>query len=594
MTRSRKISLIVLLALALIVIVLLAIQLWPLTKSEEQRSHVLIEQQQWYELAVGEETVACFTRLGGDSTLENLSTKRSRTTTTTYTTGRWVNHLWLFPSCRGLMIAPTDTLAEIKLNADSLAEWATKRLTAEKARTHRLIQELNYYKRIHDVTDEGYNMIANYCETLIDREADITTTLKALNDARGEKLRILRRSAFKAYYLSGDSIAHTKCYLSWRDHKKKLSYLRSLDYQLPEGQYAINITPWTKLKMPSTATMLKQTKISAAKVGSKYIAPKDVIHADGYWGNRKDGQRCGYGIQKDNDGTYYEGFWEADQRNGFGFSTSGTKLRAGVWKNDVFKGERLLYSNSRIYGIDISRFQHIQYKTVKVRKRRGRRHWWTTAKKQVYAPIDWNNMRITSLGTMTKRTVRGKVDYPVAFVYIKSTEGVTIRNPYYTQDYAAARAHNMHVGSYHFFSVRTTGTAQAKYFMANTSYKKGDFPPVLDVEPFPSQIRAMGGTKQLFANVRAFLQTVEEAWGVKPILYVSQMFVNKYLCEAPDIERNYQVWIARYGEYKPDVHLVFWQLSPDGRVAGIHGDVDINIFNGYSTTYQEFLKSINN
>ena len=100
----------------------------------------------------------------------------------------------------------------------------------------------------------------------------------------------------------------------------------------------------------------------------------------------------------------------------------------------------------------------------------------------------------------------------------------------------------------------------------------------------------MGGTSALFANIRAWLRVVEQNVGVKPILYVGQTFVNKYLVDAPDIKRDYQVWIARYGEYKPDVRLAIWQLCADGRVNGIHGAVDINVFNGYSDQYEEFLE----
>jgi len=67
--------------------------------------------------------------------------------------------------------------------------------------------------------------------------------------------------------------------------------------------------------------------------------------------------------------------------------------------------------------------------------------------------------------------------------------------------------------------------------------------------------------------------------------------VNKYLSEAPDLKRDYKVWIARYGEYKPDVKLVVWQLSPDGRVRGITGDVDINVFNGYRPQFEAFIEN---
>ena len=101
----------------------------------------------------------------------------------------------------------------------------------------------------------------------------------------------------------------------------------------------------------------------------------------------------------------------------------------------------------------------------------------------------------------------------------------------------------------------------------------------------------MGGAEVMWARVRAWLKIVQQKTGRKPVLYISQSFVNKYLPLAPDIKDNYQVWIARYGEYKPDVQLLFWQLCPDGKVRGIHGDVDINVFNGYKQEYSSFLRS---
>ena len=114
---------------------------------------------------------------------------------------------------------------------------------------------------------------------------------------------------------------------------------------------------------------------------------------------------------------------------------------------------------------------------------------------------------------------------------------------------------------------------------------------MLDVEPYPSQIAAMGGVEVMLDKVRTWLRIVKERTGTTPILYVSQSFVNRYLTDATDIKRNYKVWIARYGEYKPDIRLAIWQLSPDGRVAGIRGDVDINVFNGYQDEYQDFLET---
>lgn len=55
----------------------------------------------------------------------------------------------------------------------------------------------------------------------------------------------------------------------------------------------------------------------------------------------KDGKADGHGYYIDNNGNYYEGHWENDQRNIFGFSISAKKgLRVGEWKKDNYKGDR--------------------------------------------------------------------------------------------------------------------------------------------------------------------------------------------------------------------------------------------------------------
>ena len=113
---------------------------------------------------------------------------------------------------------------------------------------------------------------------------------------------------------------------------------------------------------------------------------------------------------------------------------------------------------------------------------------------------------------------------------------------------------------------------------------------MLDVEPSEAQIKKIGGESALFHRMRIWLRMVEKKCCRKPILYISQQFMNRHLVNAPDLLRDYQVWIARYGEYKPDARLVFWQLCQDGKVSGIHGEVDINVFNGYQQAYGKFLK----
>ena len=292
-----------------------------------------------------------------------------------------------------------------------------------------------------------------------------------------------------------------------------------------------------------------------------------------YQGDFADDKAQGHGAYLTPDGGYFEGHWENDRRDGFGInlilSDDDPRLQVGEWKKGRFMGERMKYTSERIYGIDISKYQH----------GKGRRP----------VPILWDKLRITNVGKRGSHNVSGTADYPVSFIFIKSTESTTIRNKFFVNDYAQARKHGIRIGAYHFWSMRTTGAAQADHFIKNTLFKDGDLPPVLDIEPTKSQVEQMGADR-MFQQIRVWLRTVERFTHVKPILYVNQMFVNNYLSKQTDLKRDYRVWIARYSEYKPDVRLAFWQLCPDGRVAGIQGDVDINVFNGYEQQFEAFLE----
>ena len=277
----------------------------------------------------------------------------------------------------------------------------------------------------------------------------------------------------------------------------------------------------------------------------------------------------GYGKFIDSQNTYYEGQWKDGERTGFGFSSQHRYFRVGEWLHDVYKGERLNYTSERVYGIDLSKYQHIHGKKLHT--------------------IDWDRLRITHLGSLSKKNVSGNIDFKVSFIFIKSTEGASLMNPYYNADYAAARKRGYPVGTYHYFTHRTSGAQQAWYFLSHSHFKKGDLPPVLDLEPLPSQVKKMGGAVNMWNRVR---QIVEKKTGMRPILYVSQTFVNRWLDAAPDIKRDYPVWIARYGDYKPDIKLWIWQLAPDGKVRGIAGHTDINVFNGYRNEFKHWLSTV--
>lgn len=384
--------------------------------------------------------------------------------------------------------------------------------------------EMDYYLDRHNVEDEGYEMVAAFANGK--RHSETIDTIPIYNVGR------------------------------WKGKKRQGTAISR------DSLGRIIIGQWDNDTLTSGIRIDSMGIYQGAFIGGRMDDFGQGAKADGH------------GSYLTVDGRYFEGHWENDLQEGFGLqfleNEVVTVLKTGQWQRGVFKGERMNYTSERIYGIDISRYQH----------GKGRKKY----------PIYWNKLRISHLGSKSKKKISGVVDYPVSFIFIKSTEGISVRNPYYAQDYAAARRAGIPIGAYHFFSTKRTGEAQAQYFISNTQFRKGDLPPVLDIEPSDSQIEGMGGSQALWRSIRVWLKAVEKRCGVKPILYINQRFVNKYLPEAPDIMRHYKVWIARYGEYKPDVRLAMWQLSPDGRVKGITGEVDINVFNGYQTQFDEFIE----
>ena len=165
---------------------------------------------------------------------------------------------------------------------------------------------------------------------------------------------------------------------------------------------------------------------------------------------------------------------------------------------------------------------------------------------------------------------------PLRFVMIKSTEGSTRLDSKFKENFRQAREYGYIRGAYHFWSNKSSARDQAYHFLNKVRLEDGDLPPVLDVEHKPKD----RSVEDFQRDVLTWLHIVEDKYHVKPIIYTYYKFKNQYL-SAPVFD-DYPYWIAHYYvdkvEYKGP--WKFWQHTDAGKLPGIKGYVDFNIYNG--------------
>lgn len=197
-------------------------------------------------------------------------------------------------------------------------------------------------------------------------------------------------------------------------------------------------------------------------------------------------------------------------------------------------------SNYKLHGVDVSRYQR---------------------------EVDWASIR--SAG--------------ITFAFVKATEGVSLVDSFFPQNWSGAQANGISRGAYHYFVAEKDAGVQAVNFLLNVNLAPGDLPPVLDVEV----TRGKSGA-QIRAGMRTWLTIVEKYTRMKPIIYSNYTFYNKYLKGHFD---DYHFWIASYNTKKkeavPEIKWQFWQHTDVGRLDGVAKEIDLNVFNGDSTAFMK-------
>jgi lysozyme len=184
----------------------------------------------------------------------------------------------------------------------------------------------------------------------------------------------------------------------------------------------------------------------------------------------------------------------------------------------------------------------------------------------------------------------------ISFAFIKATEGGDVLDKSFKENFAKAKAAGVPRGAYHFYYFCTAPEVQAKWYLRHIPKDAGAMPPVLDAEwnhvsktcpgkPSPAKVRK---------DLSVWLNIVEKATGKRPIIYTTPDFYDDN-----DMGRfeAHDFWLrstaAHPSERYPHERWTFWQYTGTGKIPGIEGKADINVFRGSAEDWRKWLKKHN-
>lgn len=175
----------------------------------------------------------------------------------------------------------------------------------------------------------------------------------------------------------------------------------------------------------------------------------------------------------------------------------------------------------------------------------------------------------------------------ISFVFIKATEGGDFQDPRFYINWENAKKNSHSVGAYHFYRLCKTGIEQANNFIA-TVPKTSSLPPVVDLE-FGGNCQTNYSQDRLIQEIQDYLDVVTEYYGQIPIIYVTKDFYERLLINQ---FMDYPIWIRDiYGRPKLEDNRdwLFWQFSNRGRLNGIEGYIDLNVFKGDKEDFKKLI-----
>ena len=190
---------------------------------------------------------------------------------------------------------------------------------------------------------------------------------------------------------------------------------------------------------------------------------------------------------------------------------------------------------------------------------------------------------------------QGRIDWRAVraagttFAFIKASEGADHLDSEFARNWSGAQAAGVTRGAYHFFTFCSPGAAQAEQFARSVGGDFGELPPVADVE-FVGNCKSYAGIEPVRAELREFLTAVERLSGRRPLIYFTPESFARVLAGAFEDYAGF----PRDLFWEPGdagARWSFWQFADNGRMPGIKGRVDLDLFRGSPLDFAALVRA---
>ena len=189
---------------------------------------------------------------------------------------------------------------------------------------------------------------------------------------------------------------------------------------------------------------------------------------------------------------------------------------------------------------------------------------------------------------------QGEIDWAiipkekVQFAFIKATEGGDHRDDRFLENWNAAKQNGIVPSAYHFYTFCKSGSEQAANIISYAPRETGSLPPAIDLE-YGGNCGNRPSKAEFITELRVLSDSILAHYGQRPILYSTPTFYKEYM----DGEmHDHLIWMRNiFGE--PDISdgrdWQFWQFTNKGKLPGINGPVDLNVFQGDQIDLERIL-----